>query len=110
MNRPKRLLYSAFISSIKVYQRFLLDIRVWGRERIPPGPKIYMQNQITATDPYWIFPRFKVVIEDRVYRCVTVLRGPFCVNIGEPPLPELYRSVDEAHDNQRIMDELKGRI
>jgi len=210
MNQPKRLLYNAFIASIRLYQSLFLDLRVWGRKHIPPGPKIYVQNHITSTDPYWVlpilpepvhviigpgyqskvmarvldyfeqinampqhrktvvddavkylkrgesiftapegdvqetfrlgrfypgvariyrkiqvpiipiallaprramkeFPRLKMVVEGHVYRCVVVLRGPFCVNIGEPFLPNL-RDGDESEDHQRLMDELKERI
>lgn len=211
MNHAKRLYYNAFVTSIRVYQRLFLDLRVWGREHIPPGPKIYVQNHITSTDPYWVlpllpepvhviigpgyqskimaylldyleqinatprhrktvvdhavrylrrgepvytapegdlqetfnlgrfypgvariyrrcqvpiipiallaprsamkeYPLLKMVVEGRVYQCVMVLRGPFCVNIGKPFRPELCRSVDETEDNQRILNELKERM
>ncbi len=210
MNQTKRLFYNAFVSSIRLYQRLFLDLQVWGRQHIPPGPKIYVQNHITSTDPYWVlpilpepvhviigpgyqskvvarvldyfeqinatprhrktvvddavkylkrgesiytapegdvqetfrlgrfypgvakiyrkiqvpiipiallaprramkeFPRLKMIVEGHVYRCVMVLGGPFCVNIGEPFLPDLHHG-DETKDNQRIMDELKERI
>ncbi len=56
MNQTKRLLYNAFVSSIRLYQRLFLDLRVWGRKHIPRGPKIYVQNHITSTDPYWVLP------------------------------------------------------
>lgn len=210
MNQTKRLLYNAFIASIRLYQRLFLDLRVWGRKHIPPGPKIYLQNHITSTDLYWVlpilpepvhviigpgyqskvvarvldyfeqinatprhrktvvddavkylkrgesiytapegdvqetfrlgrfypgvakiyrkiqvpiipiallaprramkeFPRLKMIVEGHVYRCVMVLRGPFCVHIGEPFLPEL-RDGDRNADNERIMAELKQRM
>jgi len=35
-----------------------MDFRVWGRENIPPGPKIYAVNHISSTDVYWILPVF----------------------------------------------------
>jgi 1-acyl-sn-glycerol-3-phosphate acyltransferase len=187
-----------------------LDLHVFGREHIPPGPKIYAQNHITSTDPYWVlpllpepvhviigpgyqskvmsrvldyfeqinamphyrdtvvehavkylergesvytapegdiqeppqlgrfypgvakiyrraqvpiipialaaprsamkeFPRLDIVVEDHLYRCVAVLRGPFCINVGEPFTPELAGG-EEDDENQRIMDGLRDRI
>ncbi len=58
MNTLKRTLYNSFVFSIKLYQRVFLDLRVWGRESIPKGPKIYVTNHITATDPWWVLPVF----------------------------------------------------
>ena len=211
VNQSRRMIYGAFISAIRFYQRLFLDLRVWGRENIPPGPKIFAQNHIASTDPYWVlpllpepvhvivgpgyqskmlarlldyleqinampqhrhsvvdhavkylqrgesiytapegdlqdtsrlgrfypgvakiyrriqapiipialfaprramreFPRLDMVVQDRVYKCVAVLRGPFGVNIGEAFLPELRRSADEHDENQTIMDELKERM
>lgn len=56
MNRGRRVLYSFFRSTIRCYQRLFLDLRVSGLERIPRGPKIYVQNHIASTDPYWVLP------------------------------------------------------
>lgn len=58
MNLIKRTLYGSMICAIKVYQKLFLDFRVWGRELIPPGPKIYVTNHITSTDPNWVLPVF----------------------------------------------------
>jgi len=54
----KRTLYRSMIGVLKIYQRLFLDFRVWGRELIPPGPKIYVTNHITSTDPNWVLPVF----------------------------------------------------
>ena len=43
---------------IKIYQKLFLDLHVRGREHIPTGPKIYVINHITSTDPYWVMPVF----------------------------------------------------
>ncbi len=56
MNLVKRAFYYTFVSGIKAYQRLFLDLRVWGRETIPKGPKIYVSNHITSTDPLWFLP------------------------------------------------------
>ena len=37
MNLVKRALHDTFVYSVKAYQRLCLDLRVWGREKIPPG-------------------------------------------------------------------------
>lgn len=54
-----RLAYRSFVGVIGVYRRLFLDLHVWGRERIPPGPKIYVTNHISTTDPYWVLPVFR---------------------------------------------------
>ncbi len=46
------------VDAIKLYQWLFLDFRVWGRENIPPGPKIYVTNHITSCDPQWVLPVF----------------------------------------------------
>lgn len=54
----QRTLFRSFVLSIRVYQRLFLNLCVWGREHIPKGPKIYVANHITCTDPFWILPVF----------------------------------------------------
>lgn len=58
MNVIQRCLFNTLVLAIKTYQRLFLDLHVHGREHIPPGPKIYMINHITSTDPYWVMPVF----------------------------------------------------
>ncbi len=211
MNRRKRLLYNTFVTSVRLYQRLFLNLRVWGLEHIPPGPKIYVQNHITSTDPYWVLPllpepvhvivgpgyhlkslsylldyleqinaaprkrkavvdkavqylergesvytapegdvqetfhlgrfypgvariyrrihvpivpiallaprsaikarpMFDMEVDGHVYRGITVMRGPFCVNIGKPFTPEIRETADETEENLRMMAELKQRM
>ncbi|MBI4718477.1 MAG: 1-acyl-sn-glycerol-3-phosphate acyltransferase [Planctomycetes bacterium] len=62
VSRPLRLLHSAMVLSIKAYQRLFLDLRVWGRENIPAGPKIYITNHITAFDSFWVLPVFPELV------------------------------------------------
>ncbi len=209
MNRVQRLFNSSFVGAIKIYQKLFLDLHVWGRERIPPGPKIYVTNHITSSDPQWVLPVFtepvhviigpgyqskilawifrrlehinampehrqtvvddavkylkrgepvytapegdlnepfnlgrfypgvariyrksrvpivpialaaprsamkkwpmKVVVDGRVYRTIMVMRGTYCINVGEPFRPEVTEN-GGAEEDQRIMDELKERM
>lgn len=209
MNPVKRLIYNSWVGILNVYRRVFLDCRVWGRDRIPPGPKIYITNHITSTDPAWVLPVFtepvhiiigpgyqskilarlfdcfeqinampghrqsvvdeavkylkkgepiytapegdiqeqfqlghfypgaariyrktrvpivpiallaprsavkewpiQTVVEGRAYRTVMVLRGLFCINVGEPFTPDVTDDGD-AQEDQRIMDEIKERM
>jgi len=52
------MLYGSFVGALRVYRRAFLDLHVWGRAGIPPGPKIFVTNHITSTDPYWVLPEF----------------------------------------------------
>jgi len=209
VNLVKRSLYRSLMGVHKIYQKLFMDFRVWGRERIPTGPKIYVTNHITSTDPNWVMPVFtepvhvivgpgyqsklmarvldcfeqinampeqrktvvdaavgylekgesiytapegdlqepfqlgrfypgvariyrrthapiipialvaprsamrewpmSIVVHGRVYRTIMVLRGPYCVNIGEPFYPDT--TVDGgAEEDERVMEELKERI
>jgi len=211
MNRFHHAAFRALTLGLRAYQRLFLDLRVNGRDRIPHGPKIYVTNHITSTDPYWVlpvftepvhviigpgyqsklgarvldafeqinampeqrksvvdkavgylqkgesiytapegdiqplfelgrfypgvakiyrrarvpivpialhapqeamreFPRLDMVVDGRRYRTVVVLRGTYFINVGEPFTPDLRDDLPEAEDNERIMDELKGRI
>jgi 1-acyl-sn-glycerol-3-phosphate acyltransferase len=210
MDLLKRTLYRSVVYATKVYQKLFMDFRVWGREQIQPGPKIYVTNHITSTDPHWVLPVFtepvhiiigpgyqskvlarifdyfehinampdhrktvvdaavrylqkgesiytapegdlqepfqlghfyagvvriyrlthapiipialvaprsamrewrslSMVVDGRVYRCIVVLRGPYCVNVGEPFFPD---TTDDGgpEEDQRVMEELKERI
>lgn len=210
MTPTKRLLYNTLSLSVKVYQRLFLDLHVWGRETIPPGPKIYVANHISSTDGLWAIPQtiepvhvvtgpiykykwaaraldyleqinatpahrgtvvddavrylkagesvfvtpegdlqptrqlgrfyagvarmyrrtrapiipmalhaprrairrlrfLDMEVEGYVYEGRFVLRGPFCINIGEPFVPELTGE-DEEVEVERILRELRDRI
>jgi len=205
----KRTLYFTLVHATKIYQKLFMDFRVWGRELLPSGPKIYVTNHITSTDPNWILSVFteqvhaiwgppyqskltarildfleqinampehrktvvdaavrylkngesvwilpegdlqapfqlghfypgaariyrrtrapiipialvaprsamrewpmNIVVDGRVYRTIMVLRGPYCVNVGEPFFPNTTEDGGPEED-QRVMEELKERI
>ena len=58
MNYLRSLVYRSFVLGCRVYRKAFLDVRVLGRENIPKGPKIFITNHITSTDPYWVLPVF----------------------------------------------------
>lgn len=58
MNRFHHFAFGALRLGIRAYQRLFLDLHVRGLDRIPQGPKIYVTNHITSTDPYWVLPVF----------------------------------------------------
>lgn len=54
MTGLKRFAYDSFVSLLRTYARIFLDLRVFGRNNIPGGAKIYAVNHICASDPYWM--------------------------------------------------------
>jgi len=56
MDRLQRAVYRGLVGLNALYQKLFLDLRVRGRDSIPPGPKIYVTNHITSTDPHWLLP------------------------------------------------------
>ncbi len=210
MNLLKRSIYNFFfVFPIWVYRKLFLTVHVWGRENIPKGPKIYVVNHITSTDPYWLHfaftepvhsvigPGYKlpivawlldafeqinampahrktvvdkavaylkrgdavyiapegdiqepfelgrfhdgiariyrkahvpivpialvapkramrehavsIEVEGRIYRTVTVLRGPFLINVGTPITPDIPDGTDQEKD-EHLTDLVKERI
>jgi 1-acyl-sn-glycerol-3-phosphate acyltransferase len=58
VNRIQRGMYRAFVGGLRVIRRLACRPRVWGREHIPPGAKIYVTNHISSTDPWYVLPAF----------------------------------------------------
>ena len=50
----EKWLYNFFKSIIKLYLTAFLEFRVWGKENIPPGPKIFCSNHFSSTDPFYV--------------------------------------------------------
>ena len=48
MNLLQRTIYKSMILGLKAYRWTFLSCRVWGRENIPEGPKIFAANHITS--------------------------------------------------------------
>lgn len=58
MHPVKRVFHGTFVYGIRTYQRLFLNLHVWGREQIPPGPKLYVANHITSPDAFCLLPVF----------------------------------------------------
>jgi 1-acyl-sn-glycerol-3-phosphate acyltransferase len=209
MNLLKRAAWYSHVWAIKAYQRLFMRVHVWGRENIPPGPKIYVSNHITSFDSFWVTPVFtepvhivigpgyngwlgtkvldwleqinampahrgtvvpkavaclekgepvyiapegdacelfqlgkffpgvarihrrsgmpivpialvapkrsmrelpiRPIIDGRIYRTIVTLRGPFCINVGEP-FTVACGDIPQEEQDERILHELKRRI
>jgi 1-acyl-sn-glycerol-3-phosphate acyltransferase len=77
---------------------------------------IYRRVQVPIVPMALVAPRramqrlpFTVKVDGRVYRTITVLRGPYCINIGEPGMPELPEGTKEEQ-NRYITQYVKERI
>jgi 1-acyl-sn-glycerol-3-phosphate acyltransferase len=53
MHWLRKGLYNIFKYAIKGYLRTFLEFIVWGKENIPPGPKIFCSNHFSSTDPFF---------------------------------------------------------
>lgn len=71
MNLLQRTIYQSFVVGLKVYRGLFLDWRVWGRENIPPGPKIFAANHITSHE---------ILLTTFFPEPVHVIVGPACKN------------------------------
>lgn len=46
-------MYKMFRGGVKLYLKTFLEFKVWGREHIPQGAKIYCSNHFSSTDPFF---------------------------------------------------------
>ena len=53
MKGCKRLLYELQRSCIRLYCNSFIDFRVYGKNNIPPGPKIFYSNHLCSYDPLY---------------------------------------------------------
>lgn len=56
MNPLKRSILGGVSLMIRGANRLLLDVRVSGRSRVPPGAKIYASNHISSLDGFHVMP------------------------------------------------------
>jgi 1-acyl-sn-glycerol-3-phosphate acyltransferase len=80
--------------------------RIYRRSRAPIIPVALLAPRSAMRE----YPRLAMRVEDRVYRAVFVLRGLYCINIGEPYRPGIREDLDEETDARRIADELRERV
>ncbi|MGE5330005.1 MAG: lysophospholipid acyltransferase family protein [Deltaproteobacteria bacterium] len=46
----KKSIYNLVKNSVKIYLKTFLEFRVWGKENIPAGPKIFCSNHFSSSD------------------------------------------------------------
>lgn len=56
------------------------------------------------------YPRLGAVIEGRYYRMVAVLRGLYCIKIGEPFFPKIPVGMTDQEMDETITAQIKDRI
>ncbi|MFQ5413375.1 MAG: lysophospholipid acyltransferase family protein [Phycisphaerae bacterium] len=95
MNGVKRAIYRSCVLAVKAYQHAFMDVRVRGRTHIPPGPKIYASNHISAFDGLWIMP---------------VFTEPVCYVIGPQYKFGLLARVFDAYDQINAMPHRRGSV
>jgi 1-acyl-sn-glycerol-3-phosphate acyltransferase len=91
MNVCLRSLYWAFFKPVGAYNRFRLDLRVWGREKIPKGPKIYAVNHITSYDVFYVLP----LLPDPLH----VIIGPGYQSPWTGRLLDLFEQINALNGN-----------
>ena len=85
--------------------------------RFYPGvARIYRQARVPIVPIALLVPKsrlreypFRVKIDGRVYRTVVTLRGPLCINIGEPMMPNIPAGTDREQD-EFVLAVLRERL
>ncbi len=78
--------------------------RIYRKSRAPIIPMALVAPRAAMSE----WPA-QLVVEGRVYRTITVLRGPYLVNIGKPLLPDLIAGTDDERD-EHVTEVVRNRI
>lgn len=54
MHWLKKRIYNIIKKMISIYLNIFLEFRVWGKENIPDGPKIFCSNHFSSSDPFFM--------------------------------------------------------
>lgn len=80
--------------------------RIYRRSRAPIIPIALLAPRRAMRE----YPRLAMTVDARVYRTVMVLRGTYCINIGEPFTPGVRDDLSEDEDARRIAEQLRDRV
>ncbi len=58
MTNRSYIMHKLYAGGVRLYQRLFIETKIWGRDKIPPGPKIYAVNHISSHDGFWLAPLF----------------------------------------------------
>ena len=83
MNVLSGAIYRIIRFGYKAYLRIFFDFACWGRENIPPGPKIFCSNHFSSSDPFFAI----TLIDEPVHMVLGAAYGfpvlPFFLDAGE---------------------------
>ena len=110
MNLIKRAFYRSCVLAIRGYQRVFMTYRVMGRDRIPPGPKLFVSNHISAFDGVWVLPVFSGLEGELGGPVHFVVGPPFAVR-GMAWLCRRYDQINAlAAHRSTVVDEAVKRL
>ncbi len=95
MRGIRKGLYDFFKNAIKLYLSTFLEFKVWGKENIPEGPKIFCSNHFSSTDPFYVF---------------TIMDEPVHMIIGPGFSVPLFKHVLKMGKQINALSENKGRV
>ena len=59
MHWAKKIIYKGIQTFIRLQLSLFYDFRVWGKEYLSPGPKIYCSNHFSSSDPGFVITLMK---------------------------------------------------
>ena len=84
--------YNFFKISIKIYLTAFLEFKVWGKENIPKGPKIFCSNHFSSTDPFYMI----TIMDEPIHMII----GPgFSVPFFKHVL-KIGKQINALHENR----------
>jgi 1-acyl-sn-glycerol-3-phosphate acyltransferase len=87
--------YNIIKYSIKLYLKTFLEFKVWGKENIPEGPKIFCSNHFSSTDPFYM---------------ITIMDEPIHMIIGPGFSVPIFRHVLKMGKQINALDENRKRV
>lgn len=95
MNILSKAGYNFVKSLVKFYLKFFLEFKVWGKEHIPDGPKIFCSNHFSSTDPFFV---------------ITIMDEPVHMIVGPGFNVPILRSILKAGEQINALPENRKNV
>ena len=104
MNIVKRFIYKCIQSVLRIQLKIFYDFRVWGKENLVSGPKIFCSNHFSSSDPGFVI----TLMDEPVHMVIGSAFGiPLLSNILE--LGEQINAYAEE-DRKAVVDKAVGYL
>lgn len=95
MNWISKGIYNIIKNTIKLYLNTFLDFKIWGKDNIPYGPKIFCSNHFSSTDPFYM---------------ITIMDEPIHMIIGPAFSVPIFKQILKMGKQINALSENKDKV